>query len=175
MIGSELNTLSLKHLRNSLVEVRSTMLDVISWSSEDWPEIEIHTWYSGHWSFLYSVSKSPSYLRKYQMNGGRNQSNQQGSRFPLPPGYSHVTAAWPIRCPELGFFFFWHIEGMVHRAQGSLTIQGGQAELRVQGSRWGFWRYGSSNEVLSSTVSANDCRGGSQESVLVYHHDRNCK
>jgi len=43
MIGSELNTLSLKHLRNSLVEVRSTMLDVISWSSEDWPEIEIHT------------------------------------------------------------------------------------------------------------------------------------
>lgn len=111
MIGSELNTLSLKHLRNSLVEVRSTMLDVISWSSEDWPEIEIHTWYSGHWSFLYSVSKSPSYLRKYQMNGGRNQSNQQGSRFPLPPGYSHVTAAWPIRCPELGFFFFGTLRG----------------------------------------------------------------
>lgn len=45
----------------------------------------------------------------------------------------------------------------------------------VQGSRWGFWKDGSSNEVLSSTVSASDCRGGSQESVLVYHHNRNCK
>ena len=48
MIGSELNMLSLKHLRNSLVEVRSKMLGIISWSSEDWPEIEIHTRYSGH-------------------------------------------------------------------------------------------------------------------------------
>lgn len=72
-------------------------------------------------------------------------------------------------------FFFLHIEGMVHRTQGSLTILGGQAELRVQGSRWGFWKDGSSNEVLFSTVSASGCRGGSQESALVYHHDKNCK
>ena len=90
------------------------------------------------------------------------------------------TVMWPglgqSGAPSWDFFFFFlHIDRMAHRAQGSLTIQGGQAELRVQGSRWGFWRDGSSNEVLSSTVSASDCRGGSQESVLVYHHDRNCK
>lgn len=63
---------------------------------------------------------------------------------------------------------FLHIEGMVPTAQGSLTIQSGQAELRVQGSRRGFWRDGSTNEVLPSTLSASDCRGGTQESVLVY-------
>lgn len=138
MIGSELNTLSLKHLRNSLVEVRSTMLDVISWSSEDWPEIEIHTWYSGHWSFLYSVSKSPSYLRKYQMNGGRNQSNQQGSRFPLPPGYSRVTAAWPIRCPELGFFFFLAHWGDGAQSPGQSDYSGWTGRVESPGQQMRF-------------------------------------
>lgn len=63
---------------------------------------------------------------------------------------------------------FLHIEGMVPTAQGSLTIQSGQADLRVQGSRRGFWRDGSTNEVLPSRLSASDCRGGTQESVLVY-------
>lgn len=112
---------------------------------------------------------------KYKINGGSppcphpHQSNQQGSRFPLPAGAQSCDLGLANQMPWPRIFTHW---GDDAQSQGQSDCSGGCG--RIESPMF--------LEVVAATMRSSllkflpgDFMGGSEECVLVYHHDRNCK